>query len=292
MRIHAADGTPLGATLIRGRGVGASYWAVIGGATAVPHGYYRPLSEWLAATLGINVLAFDYRGIGASKPATLRGYVASMRDWADDLAGAVDHAADRGPTVVIGHSFGGQAFGMTPAHERTLGLYTFASGAGWHGHMSPAEGLKARLMWNVLAPPLVAALGYLPYSKVMSGEDLPKGVYRDWKRWCSYPRYFHDDPLAADIRAEFARVEAPVVGVNSVDDPWAGEASARALSSGYADYTQVMVNPADLGLARIGHMSYVRPPCRPLWTPMARWIDGRLGLSEDAGTFDARLDAG
>ncbi|MEL6180396.1 MAG: alpha/beta fold hydrolase, partial [Myxococcota bacterium] len=176
------DDTRLGATLRRGRG---DQWVVIGGATGVPQGYYGALAQWLCDVSGVNVLTFDYRGMGASRRGALKGFQAHYRDWASDLAEAIGYAADRGPTVVVGHSFGGHAFGMTDAHARTRGLYTFGTGAGWHGYMKRREGLKVQFMWNVLMPTLVAWRGYLPAKLVGLGEDLPLGVYQDWKRWCS-----------------------------------------------------------------------------------------------------------
>jgi len=280
MQIEHPDGTALGGTLVQGHGHGASRWVVIAGATAVPHRFYQRLADWLGETLGVNVLSFDYRGVGASRPGDLRGYRATLRDWASDLQAVIDHAADRGPTAVIGHSFGGHAFGMTPAHRRTRGLYSFGTGSGWHGWMSPIERFKAWAMWHLISPVLVATHGYLAYSK-LGAEDLPLGVYRDWKRWCHMPRYFFDDPHAADFVGEFARVEAPVIAVNSVDDPWAGPRSAEVFFSRYPGHRRVTIDPATYGLTDIGHMAYVRPSCAVLWPELARWLAGRLDLGVD-----------
>jgi predicted alpha/beta hydrolase len=272
--LNHPDGTQLGATVTPGR---RDEWVVIGGATAVPHRFYGPLSEWLSAEHGLNVLSFDYRGVGASKRAPLPGFEASYDDWASDLDVAIGWAADRGPAVVMGHSFGGHAFGMGEGHARALGLYTFATGAGWAGHMPCGEGLKVRALWNLIAPPLVAWKGYLPFSMVGMGEDLPRGIYADWKRWCAYPNYVFDDPeRGEEMEARFARVEAPVVGVCSTDDAWAGEASARAFLSHYPDHDVRVVTPADVGVPSIGHMGYVRPKCEALWHPMVEWFEARF----------------
>ena len=272
MQLVNPDGTRLGATLVPGR---SDRWIVIAGATAVPHRYYRPLSEWLSERLGANVLSFDYRGIDASKPDSLVGFQADYRQWATDLATAIDYAADRGPTVVVGHSFGGHAFGMTDAHDRTLGLYTFATGAGWHGHMVPTEAIKAWVLWNLVGPPLTRWFGYLPMSKLGMGEDLPLGVYRDWKRWCAHADYFFADPEAEFVH-RFDEVRVPVVGVNSTDDAWAHPASAWAFLKHYPTYEPRPVSPADNGLEAIGHMAYVRPKCGALWKPLERWISDRF----------------
>ncbi|MEZ4318841.1 MAG: alpha/beta fold hydrolase [Myxococcota bacterium] len=277
MQLIHPDGTALGASLHRGT---RDDWVVIAGATAVPHRYYDALAEWLSNALGVNVLSFDYRGIGASRSGPLRGMSADYRDWASDLALAIDHAADRGPTVVVGHSFGGHAFGMTDAHTRTRGLYTFATGAGWHGWMSWPESVRVRFLWDVLGPVLVGWHGYLPFSKVGMGEDLPLGVYSDWRKWCRNPHYFFEDP-EADFEERFQRVRVPVVGVNSTDDAWAPPSSAAAFLSHYPGSRCLVVSPRSIGRESIGHMAYVRPSCRGLWDDLGRFVEARLAEGQD-----------
>ncbi len=272
MRLAHPDGTRLGATLVRGT---EEKWVVIGGATGVPHRYYHALSVWLAKNHGVNVLSFDYRGIGDSRRGSLRGSLADFRAWASDLGVAIRYAADRGPVVVVGHSFGGHAFGMTEFHGLTRGLYTFATGAGWHGYMTHKESLRAQFLWHCVAPPLVSWKGYLPSRLLGLGEDLPAGVYRDWKRWCGFPQYFFDDPTV-DFSDRFAQVQVPVVGVNSIDDAWAPPVSARVFLSHYPRFSPVVVTPRQLGVRSIGHMSYVRPACQGLWFDLGQWIDARF----------------
>ncbi|UUZ49573.1 hypothetical protein LP420_04710 [Massilia sp. B-10] len=41
---------------------------------------------------------------------------------------------------------------------------------------------------------IVRLKGYLAWSWLGMGEDLPVDVYRQWKHWCSFPRYFFQDP--------------------------------------------------------------------------------------------------
>lgn len=272
--IDAPDGTRLGAAIAQPAQPGDG-WVVIGGATAVPQSYYHPLAEWLTAHAGVNVLTFDYRGVGASRPASLRGYRADYGDWVTDLDAAIAYAAGRGPTVVVSHSFGGQAFGLGDGHRRTRGLYAFGLGAGWHGYMPRAEAIRVRAFWHGIAPVAVRLFGYLPGRRLGMGEDLPLGVYRQWRRWCAMPDHFFDDPTL-DAAGRFARVRVPVVGVNSVDDRWSGPESAEVLLSRYPDATAITVRPADHGLSAIGHMKYVRPACDALWPSLADWVTERL----------------
>jgi predicted alpha/beta hydrolase len=121
---------------------------------------------------------------------------------------------------------------------------------------------------------MVAAYGYLKMSRLGMGEDLPLGVYSDWRRWCSFPQYFFDDPTA-EFTAEFGRVTVPVVAVNSSDDAWATPASADAFFRHYPTARQVSVTPADIGVRSIGHIQYVRPACRPLRSHLGAWLEER-----------------
>lgn len=49
-------------------------------ATGLKGSYYRNYAQYLS-TQGLNVLVYDYRGIGASRPSDMRSLTATMRDW-------------------------------------------------------------------------------------------------------------------------------------------------------------------------------------------------------------------
>src|SRR5687768_10537965 len=104
----ASDDFALGAALYRPKGE-ALGTVIVHGATAVPSGYYRRFAEFLAHH-GLRVLTYDYRGIGRSRPEALRGFRASMSDWARlDADAAHRLVAERFPgegVATIGHSFG------------------------------------------------------------------------------------------------------------------------------------------------------------------------------------------
>ncbi|HYD53821.1 MAG TPA: alpha/beta hydrolase, partial [Gemmatimonadaceae bacterium] len=54
---------------------------VIAPATGVRRRLYASFAEFLA-THGWRVLTLDWRGTGESRPTSLRGFAATMRDWA------------------------------------------------------------------------------------------------------------------------------------------------------------------------------------------------------------------
>ena len=74
MRISALDGYELGAVLYSARAGAAPRRAVVlHGGAGIAAQRYRYFARFLARA-GVPVLTYDYRGIGLSRPATLRGF--------------------------------------------------------------------------------------------------------------------------------------------------------------------------------------------------------------------------
>ncbi|MYN09333.1 alpha/beta hydrolase family protein [Pseudoduganella aquatica] len=282
--LHAADGYALAALRYRSQGPERAR-LIVAGATGVPQGFYRRFAEYATAK-GYTVLTLDYRGIGLSKPKTLRGFRMDYLDWGRlDLAAAVEAVAGEGggagpgravPLCMVGHSYGGHAFGLLPNHDKVDGLYTFATGAGWHGWMPLLERVRVKIMWNVIGPLLTRWKGCLAWSKLGMGEDLPLDVYRQWKHWCRYPHYFFDDPAMRQVAAGFDTVRAPIMAVNAVDDLWAPPNSRDAFMRGYrnAPWFGITIDPVGSGIGKIGHMGYFRPQSHTLWAAALDWFDG------------------
>jgi predicted alpha/beta hydrolase len=175
---------------------------------------------------------------------------------------------------MVGHSYGGHAFGLLPGHERVQRLATFATGAGWHGWMPPLERLRVKLLWNVVGPLLVRTTGYLAWSRLGLGEDLPRDVYLQWRRWCQWPRYFFEDPELPGLAEQFARVRIPIRAINATDDKWAPPASRDAFMAAYtgAQLECFTLEPGSIGMAAIGHMDYFRPQAVKLWAQTLDWL--------------------
>jgi predicted alpha/beta hydrolase len=249
---------------------------VVAGATGVPQRFYRRFAEHAAAR-GYEVTTFDYRGVGESAPATLRGFRMDYRDWARlDLASVLDHGPGDLPVNLIAHSFGGQALGLLPYPDVVTSMHALGSGSGWRGWMPRAERPRVAFLWNAFGPVIVGTHGYLAWKRFGLGEDLPIDVYRQWKHWCRFPGYWFDDPeVGEEISALFARVRVPITAINSVDDRWSTPAARDAFYRHYvnADVTMRDLRPADIGQRTIGHLGYFRQGSESLWDSLLDDLD-------------------
>ena len=263
----ASDGYPLIGTLYTPEhGIKANI--VLASATGVPQAFYRRFAEY-ATQFGYQVLTFDYRGVAQSAPKRLKGFKMSYLDWGTlDLAVAIDFLAqDPIPLFMVGHSYGGQALGLAPNHAKVTAMYCFGTGAGWHGYMPFKEKMKVQVIWNIIFPPMVAVTGYLPWSKLNMGADLPIGVYQQWRKWCKNPTYFFADPEQHALIAQYAQVKTPIYAVSALDDDWALPNSRHAFMQHYRQAPMQFINisASDYGLKEIGHMGYFRKGAEKIW---------------------------
>ena len=263
----ASDGYPLIGTLYTPQhGIKANI--VLASATGVPQAFYRRFAEY-ATQFGYQVLTFDYRGVAQSAPKRLKGFKMSYLDWGTlDLAAAIDFLAqDPIPLFMVGHSYGGQALGLAPNHAKVTAMYCFGTGAGWHGYMPFKEKMKVQVIWNIIFPPMVAVTGYLPWSKLNMGADLPIGVYQQWRKWCKNPTYFFADPEQHALIAQYEQVKTPIYAVSALDDDWALPNSRHAFMQHYhqAPMQFINISASDYGLKEIGHMGYFRKGAEKIW---------------------------
>jgi predicted alpha/beta hydrolase len=258
---------------------------LLAGATGVPQRFYRAYAE-AASERGFDIVTLDYRGIGESAPEDLKGFKMRYLEWAEqDLAAALNYAkasaatfSEPAPIFVIGHSFGGHALGLLPNIEYVKGAFVFGVGAGWHGWMPLIEQIKVQIMWHLLGPILVKLKGYMGWSVLGMGEDLPYGVYRDWKRWCSFPHYFFDDPKMSHLAEVFARCKCDIVALNAVDDKWAQPQSRDAFFKGYSNAKVITKDliPADVGMTSIDHMGYFKKGATTVWDLSFSWLEQQI----------------
>ena len=271
----ARDGYPLAATVFAPAGA-PSRVVLINSATAVPRKIYRGFAAYLAAQ-GFAALTYDYRGIGGSRPPSLKGFEARMRDWAAlDAAAAIDHVRGvwpASPLCVVGHSFGGQTLGLVPNNTEVTRALFVAAQAGYWRMFSAPEKYRVYAMMRLIGSPIAHAMGYVP-GKLGIGEDLPRDVFLEWTDWVTRRRYFFDDQ-SLEALANFPNYRGALRAICLTDDPWATAAAVNLLCAGYTGTTpeRTDINPRDVGAAKIGHFGFFRPEHRDtLWRDAADWL--------------------
>lgn len=291
--LTANDGYVLAGTLYEPAD-GVRGHLIVAGAIGVSQRHYQRFAQH-AADAGWRTLTLDYRGIGRSRPSNLRALRMDYFDWGRlDLAAAVERMrSGQHRLCVIGHSYAGHAFGALPEPERVAAFATFGTGAGWHGWMPRLEQLRVLALWHGVGPILTRSSGYLSWSRLGMGEDLPLDFYRQWKQWCRLPRNFLDDARAASTAAAFARIRAPVLAANATDDRWSPPRSRDAIMAAYANAELATLDlvPESWGMADIGHLGYFRRDASRLWNFALDWCDRMAASPTESAMEPATVPA-
>ncbi|MGY2048746.1 alpha/beta hydrolase family protein [Methylobacterium sp. JK268] len=254
---------------------------IVNPATGVLARSYHAYARFLARH-GFAVLTYDYRGIGASRPPSLRRCGIRWRDWGElDVDAALRWAHDRrsGPVAVVGHSIGGVLPGFAAAAPLADRILTVGAQFAYRKDYAPRHRLRMTAKWHVAMPLVTAVAGYFPGRRLGWLEDLPAGVVYEWSfrradMAASYPAHER-----AGILARFAAVTAPILAVGVTDDAFGTPAAIRR---GLRPYTgspriQVCLSPDDVGVAAIGHFALFQSRrSGRFWADTLAWLrEGR-----------------
>ena len=274
----ASDGVELAVTRYPAEGTA---WAtmLVAGAMGVRQDFYEPFARHLAMQ-GIHVLTFDWRGMGASAPARLRGFEADLVTWAerdlDAMLRESRRAAPGLPAFALGHSLGGQLFGAAAESARLAGIVTVTAGVGWYRHNDRMP-CRVRFFWFVALPLLTALFGYFPGKRLRMVGDLPAGVAWQWRHWSTRPEYVLAEGPA--MRARYDALRVPIMGWSFEDDAIITKPAVDDLHGFYrhAAVERRHVAPRERGRERIGHFGYFLPPSRAdLWAETIAWLRARV----------------
>ena len=262
VRIAAADGFQVAASEYVPNGSPRAV-VVINAATGVRRRYYDRFAEYLASH-GFAVVTYDYRGVGDSAPRSLRGFEATMRDWGElDQPAVVSHARawqPQAPLMVVGHSVGGQIFGLLRDSPQVSRALLVAAQHNYYGLWRPQERYILWSLWTLLMPAASRAFGYFPSRAFGLGESLPKGVALEWARWCRSPGALVE-VIGGDARERFTRYPGPLLSLSFTDD---NKFAPRRAVDGLLDFyvnarrEHRHLSPADVGAREIGHFGFFR----------------------------------
>ena len=281
VRITADDGFELGATEFAPKSAPRAV-DVINAATAVKRRYYERFATYLA-TRGFAVVTYDYRGIGDSAPRDLRGFSALMREWGMlDQPAVIRHATAWQPDVplmLVGHSVGGQIFGLLDEAPRVRRVLMVAAQHNYWGLWRPQERYVLWALWTLIMPASAHALGYFPGGWFGLGEDLPKGVALEWAKWCRSPGALVQ-AIGGDTLVRFARYRGDILSLSFSDDhAFAPRRAVDGLLGFYASARAEHrhLTPASLGVSRVGHFGFFRASVAEKgWPIAADWLASGL----------------
>jgi predicted alpha/beta hydrolase len=288
--IPAADGYPLHARLWARPGeTSPRRVALVNAGAGIVCAYYERFAAWLAAS-GTPTLVYDYRGIGGSRPATLRGFDATVEDWGRlDCSGALAWLEARYPAaerLVVGHSVGGFVTGLSTVGAQIDRLLLVGAHSGYCGDYASRARPWMYVLWHVLMPALTRIVGYFPGRRLHLLEDLPRGAALQWAGR-RHPDFRDDDDLRLPdgrrdeargeaLHGRFRAVRADTLALRFTDDPFATEAATANLQRLYVNATWRTreLSPADAGGGPIGHFGFFRSRHRDtLWPVVAAWLE-------------------
>jgi predicted alpha/beta hydrolase len=254
---------------------------IVNAATSVRCRYYYRFAAFLFKR-GFDVIVYDYRGIGESRPKSLRGFDASWIDWGRlDFEGILLDTArsfPAQPVHIVAHSVGGLLLGLAPSNRIIDRVFTVgAQYAYWRDY---SRGAKLRLLakWHLVMPLLTRLFGYFPGKRLGWLEDTPRGVVRDWtqsserleEKWLA-PAY----PDTQALRQQFASLSAPTLALSVTDDEFG---TARAIERLLAYFTMsprthIRLTPESIGESAIGHFGFFHSRFeQKLWDIPLQWL--------------------
>ena len=266
---RAADGYTLGGLLYApAHGPAPERVAVLHPGAGIAQVRYQHFARFLADA-GIPAFTYDYRGVGASRPASLRGFRVTMEDWAEyDCAAAIGWLRERFPAsgiVGIAHSISTLLQGAAHNAQEQSQLLMLGPHTGYCGDYRAAYRVPMALMWHAAMPAVTRLAGYFPARILGLGEDIPFDVALQWAgRWSPDLRPRPGESAygrRSRLLDHCAGLRYPVRVILASDDAFATPASARRLLSYYPGVRieeQLVVTPGDAAVQRLGHFGFFR----------------------------------
>ena len=253
---------------------------IINAATSVRCRHYSRFADYLFAN-DFDVITYDYRGIGESRPASLKGLEASWTDW-----GALDFEAmlkraqrefPGQPVDVVAHSFGGCAAGLGASGALIRRVVTVGAQFAYWRDYAPAHRWRMFGKWHVVMPIVTRLCGYFPGKRLGWLEDTPAGVVRDW----TTPTPCYETRPSGRLLHEatgglpFAALKAKILAISISDDPY-GTIPAIERLLGYftgSANTHLRIAPEDIGEKEVGHFAFFRSAYQAtLWPIALSWL--------------------
>jgi len=224
---------------------------------------------------GYTVISFDYRGIGKSAPENLRGYKATMHQWAVQDINAVllyakQHYANY-EIIYTGHSIGGEMIGLAPASQYINRIVLVSSSLSCAKLWPVKHKIKITVL-KIFVRLLNRIFGYFPGKSLGIFGNLPKGVIREWADWCNNPNGLFDSFPDNNYR----KLNVPILVYTFSDDWHCPPLAVKELLNHFANasITWHHMKPKELGMKKIGHIDFFYVTMKSiLWESLLTWLN-------------------
>lgn len=276
IKITCADGFELSATLYEPTNLKASI--MIAPATGIKQTFYHSFATHLAEN-GYGVICFDNRGIGGSRKGDINFANPSLVAWGQlDLSAVLKTLKSSFPNTsyhLIGHSAGGQLVGLMENTEDIKSIFNFASSSGSLKNMDFPFKFKATFFLNYFITFSNFFFGFTNSQWMGMGEPLPKGVAKQWQKWCNGRGYVATDFGKAIKQHLYDEITAPSLWVHATDDGIANHENVNEMVSVYSQSPAeiITLHPKEKGYETIGHMGFFSSKKQDLWKLAIDWLE-------------------
>jgi predicted alpha/beta hydrolase len=244
---------------------------------ASPGGYsrqfYHPFAQHFQ-NLGYEVISIDYRGMGSSAPAQLKGFKASLHQWAvQDIDAVILFARNNFPNheiIYVGHCIGGEIVGLVQASQYISRLVLVNSALSCKKLWPWRHRFRVETMRTVVGL-LNKWFGYFPGKKFGLPADFPTGVMHEWANWCNNSNGLFD----AYPDNNYRKLQTPLMAFSFSDDWHCPPKAVEELLNHFcaADITWHHFKPHELGVRKIGCQGFFNPEMKStLWTILLEWL--------------------
>lgn len=271
IRINTSDNLQLNASYFEAKS-SSNKIVLVSPATGVRKHIYNKFAEYLNQH-GFDVLTWDWRGIADNLTGRIKDNTSMMEDWAKkDLSAMINWASIHLPAhkiFAVGHSFGGQGFGMAENIDKVQSIVTVATQSGYWGHWPIKQRYKFAALWYGVIPLLSHTVGFFPMKKLGLGENLPKGVALQWASWGRNSEYMAD-------YSGHEKMTHKMLAFYFTDDSFAPKDAVKAIHQHYrqCQISYRKVSPRDLGIQNIGHFGFFsKVESTKLWAEVVEFFN-------------------
>ena len=222
---------------------------------------------------GYCIITFDYRGVGDSAPLKIRGFRASLHQWAiqdtDAIIRFVKKRFSACELICVGHGIGGEIIGLAPASQYINKIVLINSALS----CSRLRRMKDKIWIGAMKLFVKAAswsFGYFPGKKLGIMNDLPKGVMFEWINWCNNNNGLFDDFTDHNYR----KLQVPLLAFSFSDDWRSQQSGVKALLEHFPSPNIIwhLINPIKEGIGWVGHTGFFKYTMQKVWDILLTWL--------------------